>query len=291
MRIQWQNSSFDPVVFAGRNYIIKRDDLLLPIGGNKARKLYHLSKQDLSSIKSIVSFGGAQSNAMLALSQFCSAQDIQFNYYTRPVPGWLKKKPLGNLAAALDNDMQWHISDSGLPPDKTENGSLLIPQGISMPEAQLGIQKLAKEIEQYCDETNMTDIAVVLPSGTGATALYLQQHLTHTVYTIPCIGNADTLTALFQQQLPNTTRYPVIIGEKVSEKFRFDEPHIELLTLYQQLQEATGIEFELLYDAKAWLTLEHWECDKPIIYIHNGGTSGNASMLARYRRLGMLGNE
>ena len=287
MQIEWQRSTFDPISFAGRNYIIKRDDLLLPIGGNKARKLYHLSQQDLSNIKTIVSFGGAQSNAMLALSQFCKSQNIAFDYYTRAVPKWLKQKPLGNLAHALDNDMQWHISQSGFPPEVLDESKLLIPQGISMPEAELGIKKLAEEIQQYCAENGLGDSAVVLPSGTGATALYLQQHLTQTVYTVPCIGNAETLTALFKQLLPNAQRYPTIVFDASSELFRFGKPHIELLAIYQQLLEDTGIEFELLYDAKAWLTLINWPCDKPIIYIHNGGTSGNASMLARYKRLGM----
>ena len=287
MQIQWERSNFDSIVSAGRKYIIKRDDLLLPIGGNKARKLYHLSKQDLSKVSSIVSFGGAQSNAMLALSQFCKSQNIQFDYYTRAVPKWLKQKPLGNLANALDNGMQWYVNQSGLPPEDLDESKLLIPQGISMPEAELGIKKLAEEIQQYCSETGLEDIAVVLPSGTGATALYLQQHLIHTVYTIPCIGNAETLTALFNQLLPDAGRHPTILDEAETENFRFGEPHAELLAIYEQLLESTGIEFELLYDAKAWLTLLNWPCDKPIIYIHNGGTSGNASMLARYKRLGM----
>jgi 1-aminocyclopropane-1-carboxylate deaminase/D-cysteine desulfhydrase-like pyridoxal-dependent ACC family enzyme len=56
--------------------------------------------------------------------------------------------------------------------------------------------------------------------------------------------------------------------------------------MYQQLLAQTDIEFELLYDAKTWLVLQEWTCDKPILYLHNGGISGNASMLARYRRLG-----
>jgi 1-aminocyclopropane-1-carboxylate deaminase/D-cysteine desulfhydrase-like pyridoxal-dependent ACC family enzyme len=287
MQIEWQRSTFESIVYAGRKYIIKRDDLLLPIGGNKARKLYHLSQQNLSKVKNIVSFGGAQSNAMLALSQFCKFHNIQFEYYTRAVPKWLKQKPLGNLANALDNGMQWHINQFGLPPESLGESKLLIPQGISMPEAELGIKKLAVEIEQYCSKTGLEDIAIVLPSGTGATALYLQQRLSHTVYTIPCIGNAETLTSLFKQLLPAAEKYPTIIDNTETESFRFGEPHVELLNIYQELLKSTGIEFELLYDAKAWLTLINWQCDKPIIYIHNGGTSGNISMLARYKRLGM----
>lgn len=285
MQIEWDRSIFEPVRFAGRQYIIKRDDLLLPIGGNKARKLYHLSQQDLSTIDTIISWGGAQSNAMLALSQFCELQSIRFEYYTRPVPKWLKQKPLGNLAVALSCGMHWHIVESGHPPKSLPPASLLIPQGISMPEAESGIQKLAHEINDYCKAQGITDAAIVLASGTGATALYLQQHLKHTVYTVPCIGDTKTLTQLFNQQLPHAQRYPVILDDELTKKYRFGEPHPKLLSTYQKLLDETGIEFELLYDAKTWLTLNNWQCGIPIIYIHNGGISGNASMLARYRRL------
>lgn len=288
MNIEWDKSVFEPVHFAGRQYIIKRDDLLLPIGGNKARKLYHLSQQNLSDIDTIISSGGAQSNAMLAVSQFCQLQSIKFEYYTRPVPKWLSQTPVGNLASALSCGMNWQITKSGLPPEPVPCKSLLIPQGISMPEAELGIKRLAREIQNYCSEREIRDVAVVLPSGTGATALYLQQHLKQTVYTVPCIGDSETLTQLFKQQLPHATRYPTMLGSDLIKKYRFGEPDPDLLDMYQKLRDETGIEFELLYDAKTWLTLSNWPCDKPIIYIHSGGTSGNASMLARYRRLGLL---
>jgi len=287
MQIEWDRSVFEPVNFAGRQYIIKRDDLLLPIGGNKARKLAHFVQQDLSSTSKIISYGGAQSNAMLALAQFCELQSLTFDYFTRPVPNWLKTKPIGNLEQALKHGMNWHINQSGLPPENTDDNNLLIPQGISMPEAELGIKRLATEIINYCSEHEINDAVVVLPSGTGATALYLQQHLQQTVYTVPCIGNSETLVQFFKQQLPDAKRYPVILETEQSKVFRFGEPHPALLQVYLKLQKSTGIEFELLYDAKTWLSLTNWPCGTPIIYIHNGGTSGNPSMLARYRRLGL----
>lgn len=286
MQIEWEKSVFNPIIFAGRTYIIKRDDLLRPIGGNKARKLFALSQQDLSTIKSITSFGGAQSNAMLALAHFCALKHIRFDYYTRSVPKWLKQKPLGNLAHALNQGMHWHINSTGLPPDTPDKSILCIPQGISMPEAELGIKKLALEIENYCVQEEISELAIVLPSGTGATALYLQQHIKHTVYTVPCIGNSNVLMQFFKQQLPDAKQYPTILPEP-SQVFRFGEPHIELLSIYKALLASTGIEFELLYDAKTWLSLIDWQSDKTILYIHNGGVSGNASMLARYQRLGL----
>ena len=288
MKIHWQHSTIDSFNFAGRNYFVKRDDLLTPLNGNKARKLYGLlDALKLSNYQRVISHGGAQSNAMLAIAQLCQLLNIEFHYYTRTPPKWLKQTPNGNLKEALACGMQWHINDTGLPLETESSlGTLYIPQGIAMPEAELGIQKLAGEIKTFCDAQGLKDIAIVQPSGTGTTALYLQQHLPYSVYTVPCIGNSSTLTKLFKQLLPNATRYPVILD---SEKpYHFGQPYEELLEIHQSLNDASGIEFELMYDAKTWLVLKDWECDLPILYIHNGGVSGNSSMLARYRRLGFL---
>lgn len=285
--IDWQRSVIQAITVNGRDYFLKRDDLLVPISGNKARKLEGLLNQDLSDVQRLVSYGGSQSNAMLALAQLANLLDIRFDYYTRPVPKWLKTSPNGNLQAALSYGMHWHISDTDQPPadiaQTNDPHTRLVPQGIAMPEAAIGIKRLADEIQSFCDAQNIQDLAIVLPSGTGATALYLQQYLSHTVHTIPCIGDRKTLEKLFKQLEPHAKQYPEILDTQ--KRYHFGEPHAELLAMYQQLFEETGVEFELLYDAKAWLVLQEWACDKPILYLHNGGVSGNASMLARYRRL------
>ena len=288
MKIQWQHSTIDNFQFSGRQYFVKRDDLLTPLNGNKARKLYGLlERYDLSQYQRVISHGGSQSNAMLALAQLCQLLDVEFHYYTRPPPKWLKQTPIGNLKDALDCGMQWHINDTGQPESaEVTADTFLIPQGIAMPEAELGIEKLAEEIKAFCAEQALQDIAIVQPSGTGTTALYLQQHLPYTVYTVPCIGDAETLTQLFKKLLPDAKRYPVIIDSK--KPYHFGQPHVELLDIHQAIADASGIEFELMYDAKAWLVMKDWACDLPILYIHNGGVSGNSSMLARYRRLGYL---
>lgn len=285
IHINWQDSVTDTIRFSGQNYFLKRDDLLSPISGNKARKLHGLLQQDLNPVQQIISHGGAQSNAMLALAQLSQLLGIPFHYYTRPVPKWLSKNPLGNLRNALDYGMHWHITRDGLPPEseKIHGGKLLIPQGISMPEAQAGFKLLADEIELFCQSHALDDIAVVTPSGTGATALYLQQYLKHVVYTVPCVGNQTLLQGMFQRAVPKAIRYPVILDTKKS--YRFGELHPELLNTYHALLEETGVEFELMYDAKTWLALQEHTFNKPVLYLHNGGTSGNESMLARYHRL------
>lgn len=283
LQINWQDSVIQTIRFKNRDYFLKRDDLLTPISGNKARKLYGLLNTGFSGYQRLISHGGAQSNAMLALAQLCQMIDLPFHYYSRPVPKWLRQNPLGNLRAALDAGMQWHITDNGLPAQQAEPASLMIPQGISMPEAQSGLQRLAEEIEEFCQDKRIDKLSVVTPSGTGATALYLQKHLTHPVYTVPCVGDRDTLEKLFRQLLPDAERYPLILDSK--KRYHFGELHPELLAIYQDLLNSTGVEFELMYDAKTWLVLQDQAFDTPVLYLHNGGISGNESMLARYRRL------
>lgn len=285
--VNWQDSTIQTIRFDHQEYYIKRDDLLTPISGNKARKLYGLLETDLTQYQAVVSHGGAQSNAMLALAQMCNLLDLPFRYYTRPVPKWLKLKPLGNLRQALACGMHWEITPNGLPPENHQTTqSLYIPQGLAMPEAKPGLKLLATEIEEFCRTHNIPELSVVTPSGTGATALYLQQYLNHTVYTVPCIGDRQTLQQLFKEILPEAKRYPVILDTE--KRYHFGEPHSELLEIYYELLEATGIEFELMYDAKTWKILKEQAFDTPVLYIHNGGVSGNESMLARYRRLATL---
>mgnify|MGYP000188654815 FL=1 len=74
--IDWQRSVIQAITVNGRDYFLKRDDLLAPISGNKARKLEGLLNQDLSDVQRLVSYGGAQSNAMLALAQLANLLNI-----------------------------------------------------------------------------------------------------------------------------------------------------------------------------------------------------------------------
>ena len=92
----------------GKRLLLKRDDLFsldvagttLKLNGNKIRKLKSLERELLSSCKNIVvSYGGYQSNSMLALSNVVSAMNKQrsqdqhkldFFYFSKPIPKWLK---------------------------------------------------------------------------------------------------------------------------------------------------------------------------------------------------------
>ena len=162
---------------------------------------------------------------------------------------------------------------------------LLIRQGALQSESESGLKQLALEITEYAKQNAIHSYSVFIPSGTGASALYLQKHLpNNTIYTTNCIGSVDYLKQQFLSLELNDNIHPHILPKNA--KYIFGKPNLDLLNIYQELKSSTNIEFDLLYDPIGWLTLLEniAQIPKPIIYIHCGGTLGNKSMLSRYNR-------
>ena len=126
----------------GRNVYVKRDDVLKLYGsnisGNKARKMLslnnYISSIDFPSV--VVSYGGPQSNAMLALAAIVNYKNrelqqqsrqqqqqkhqdssssssnetkknkIRFVYYTKKLPKFLRQSPSGNYYRAITLGME-----------------------------------------------------------------------------------------------------------------------------------------------------------------------------------------
>ncbi|ETP44876.1 hypothetical protein F442_08577 [Phytophthora nicotianae P10297] len=327
---QWRQSPVTRVLFRDQRVHVKRDDVF-HLAGNKMRKMYYFVRQSDTFFADahLFSFGGSQSNAMLALAQLANARRMPFTYFSRELQ--LKDEIVeGNLALARTLGMR-HVQlqpdayhelvrtrdfaaflDSDLrPPSGTR--SLYVPQGAAFPEAQDGVKLLAEEINEYV-LAQCKQFSVVLPCGTGTTALYLSQHLHPEInlYAVPCVGDAAYLQQQFQQLIdedpslqPHTTLLPRILIPK--RKNRFGRLWWPLYDMYHEVLQETKVDFDLVYGAFAWHTLfsdpsvlgevlnrnkssvsyprhstRHDE--RELMYIHTGGTSGNVTMLARYTR-------
>ena len=127
----------------GRRVFIKRDDLLRlsgsQISGNKARKMLAINEVPAETFpRCVVSYGGPQSNSMLALAAVVNfknreligadkdpfqtiseedisldladgtnfSKDIRFIYYTKKLPKFLRNQPSGNLFRAMSLGME-----------------------------------------------------------------------------------------------------------------------------------------------------------------------------------------
>lgn len=73
-------------------------------------KIYNITNQKIK-ITHIVSYGSAQSNAMLALSLFAKFRKLNFIYFAHNIPPNLRENPYGNYEIALQNNAQIFTSN------------------------------------------------------------------------------------------------------------------------------------------------------------------------------------
>lgn len=216
-------SPIQKTVIQDRIVYIKRDDLLrLPesgISGNKARKMLSLNLIPLKNFpECLASYGGPQSNSMLALAAVVRSKKKRFVYYTKKIPRWLRATPSGNYlrakslgmeAVELSNEEYARCfgdeSARDLPPLNLDppafGSSVWVPQGGACGLAMCGVSRLANEIVSFWEqEQPFAPLAVCVPSGTCTTALFLHleiqklivgKKLDITVVCIPCVGGVD----------------------------------------------------------------------------------------------------
>ncbi|MDX8396710.1 MAG: 1-aminocyclopropane-1-carboxylate deaminase [Mariprofundaceae bacterium] len=280
-------------VFRGRQFYVKRDDKLDPwLSGNKYWKLYSLMQLPAQCYTRLISYGGTQSNAMLALAALCAKKSWEFHYTSKTVARHLKQHLTGNLKDALNFGMKLH---EVAPQDYESNVQklrnlqnpkhLLIAQGGADPIAQAGVNQLADEIKQWQQQNKLRQLNIVLPSGTGTTAYYLAKALPDlTIYTTAVVGDKAYLLCQIDQLGSRVKNLNILVPDK---KYHFAKPYSELMVMYKELLHA-GIEFDLIYGALMWQTLlQH--ADKlsgTVLYVHSGGLKGNITMFDRYKNKG-----
>ena len=283
--MKFTNSKTSEIFLNNQRYFVKRDDLLhSDFSGNKARKFYYFLKNDLQGIEKIISHGSNQSNAMYSLSVLCKLKNLKFDYYVSHLPDILSKNPNGNYKEALKNGMNLII---GEVPTSFQENELFIAEGGAIKEAKYGIEMLANEIKSWAKEQNIEakKLKIFLPSGTGTTALYLQQYLQFEVLTNSCVADDDYLKKQFFAL--EDKNHPTIL--KKDKKYHFGKLYIEFYLKHLELLKQTNIEFDLLYDSLGWIVFEEFvknlenKDDYIFLYIHQGGVLGNKTMIERYK--------
>jgi 1-aminocyclopropane-1-carboxylate deaminase/D-cysteine desulfhydrase-like pyridoxal-dependent ACC family enzyme len=278
-------SPISKIVLEGREFLVKRDELIDPhLAGNKYRKLYPLLQTPKEKLNKIISYGGTQSNAMLAIAKMCFDKGWEFVYYTKPISTTQKQQKFGNYFHALKLGMKHIEIEYERYKDfiasirlNLDEKTFIIDQGGAVVEADDGLKVLAKEIR----EQNPPIKALATPSGTGTTALYLALNMPeYKVYTTSCVGDVEYLKK--QMSALHTIPKNLIIL-KPQKKHHFAKPYPEFLDIYKKLLKC-GIEFDLLYAPGMWKVLLE-QTDEDILYIHSGGVTGNETMLKRYEKL------
>ncbi len=290
------NSPITEHHFNGHHFYLKRDDQLhSQFTGNKARKFMSLLTDEFPETKTLIGYGSPQANSLYSMAALASIRGWQFEFYVDHIPSWLIQKPIGNYRGALELDANIiETRSSGLHPRdyieqirKPDSSCLFVPEGGRSPIAELGVKQLGLEILEWVRmQPKQQEWSVALPSGTGTTALYLHKTLKPhgiNVITCPCVGGSHYLTEQFNEL--GESSHPEIL--ELENKHYFGHLYQQDYEIWNQLQDQTHIEFDLLYDPLMWRCLSTWlenENRPALIYIHQGGLLGNESMLPRYLR-------
>lgn len=264
-----------------RTIYIKRDDLLHPLfSGNKARKFASLLKEDLKD-KTLISYGGNQSNALQSLISLALLKGSRLIYFTTPFSKALLEQREGNFAYALSSGVVEFVQ-TPFPQQEahsfaTSNSQMLfIPQGGSVELAMEGMRELDRELRGQT--AHLHSPIFFYSSGIGTASIALAQYGLE-VYTALGAGKMEDLL----ERVNAYEKKPKILSSEFHTPF--GKPHAKVWEVYKAWREI-GVEFDLLYDCVLWVKiLENLEkfSQREIVFIHSGGLLGNITQEKRYR--------
>ncbi|MEZ9593689.1 pyridoxal-phosphate dependent enzyme [Shewanella sp. 10N.261.52.F9] len=297
------NSPVESIEFNGRHIFVKRDDLLSEtFSGNKARKFAYFLENEFPGKSVLIGHGSPVANSLYSMSALAKLKGVQLEFYVDHIAEQVINSTVGNYAAAVANGA--NIIDISKMADRQERSvieyieqkvlperddCLFVPEGGRCEYARYGVHHLAQEIITWSQAHNLLQLSVFLPSGTGTTAVFLNEYFVQhapgiQVFTCACVGDRQYLKQQFNLLVSDASMHPHIV--ELDKKYHFGKLYRPFYNMYYKLL-MTGIEFELLYDPLGWMCVEKLldsGLEQPMLYIHQGGLLGNATMLPRYQR-------
>lgn len=281
-------------ILPGISIDIKRDDLIHPvISGNKWRKLnYHLLKTVADKNNTIITFGGAFSNHLVATAKACQLNSIRSIGIVR---GTSIDRSNPTLSQCIEYGMEI------IPVSKEEYNERnnynyhdqwrlsypfahIVPEGGGGYPGVMGTMEIVKELEQEYDY-----ILCAVGTATTAAGLILSKPAKTKLLAVNVFKDSNDIAPMIRQQLQlvindeatlneYTNDYQVINGfggagyAKVSP---------ELKNFVLEFFQKTKIPLDLIYTGKAMMALYHLFEQKAIpanakvLFYHSGGLQGN----------------
>ncbi len=262
--------------------ILRLDKIHPVISGNKLFKLhYFLEQARQQSYTSILSFGGAYSNHLVATAYAC--KKLKFN-----CTGIVRGEETANLSHTLKACINWgmqlefvsrkryaEISQGAIK----QTNSFVIPEGGYHPLGAKG----ASLIMGLLPQRDITHICIATGTATTLAGLLLKAGATQTVVSIPVLkGFTDIKERL--QFLTGTNHYPNLTI--------FDEYHFggyakktgELINFMNELYKQYELPTDVVYTSKMMYAVfgkiknGFFAEGSNIVCIHTGGLQGNASL-------------
>lgn len=275
-------------------YLKREDQIHQYISGNKFRKLkYNIIEAKNSNYDRIVSFGGAFSNHIHALSFSCKLHKIPLHliirgeYHDNPTLAFVREMGaslefVDRTTYRLRNDVHYREMLS----DRFPN-SFLIPEGGSNNNALLGIKEMMQEIHE---QLNYQKINFCVSYGSGGTSIGMMK----------AMRAQDTLHIFPALKMPNfETEFKRKCDHlKVAPKnyFLHDGFHFggyakhtdELINYINNFKRKYQISLDPIYTGKLLFGVQNLleneiiNSKDPIIIIHSGGLQAIAGFNKRF---------
>ena len=271
----------------GVNVFVKREDLIHPLfGGNKWRKLkYNLEYCRENDITTLVTFGGAFSNHIVATAHACNHFDVKAVGIIR---GIYEDPDNPTLQAARSAGMElFHVSkeeyklkdNSPLIKETLDkcDEHFLVPEGGSNLYGRRGVMEMMNEIE----DLEMYDY-IFVAAGTGMTAAGIISSTTedNRVFVVNVLRNKGLGAVINNNLIGDPENYSVLHDYHQGGYAKVPD---NIISFNSSFWKKYGILLDPIYNAKAMYALFDMvdegklKPDSNVLYIHTGGLQGIAA--------------
>ena len=227
-----------------------------------------------------LNLGRGGSGLLPALARVCAARGSKLTFHTLPLPDWLRDEQYSYLARAEATgavEIVEHKETADFNAYRSEAaGPHVVPQGGQWADAEPGIVALADAIGAWwktrpgggldvprASREASRGLDVVLPAGTGTTALFLARHAPPGVriYAVPCNGNAQQLRSRMEYldaRSGGLQVYPRVLSPPQSHTVPLGKVSAAMLAAWRDAI-YHGCLLDLVYGPVAWSALEACE--------------------------------
>ncbi len=262
--------------------VLRLDQIHPVISGNKWFKLrYYIDEAVTSGKKTIVTFGGAWSNHIIATAAACKMQGLSA---TGIIRGEEPPALSATLHAAKKLGMTFYFisrkdfAEKLIPPGLNKNENYFINEGGFGETGARG----AASITSLFKQEDYTHICCAVGTGTMMAGL-INSGLPHQKFTgISVMKNNKTLNAAIRSLLHDRNRSFDLLHEYHHGGYAKTTP--ELIRFMNDCYTRSGIPSDIVYTGKLFFAVDdlagknYFPPASRILLIHSGGLQGNASL-------------
>ncbi len=262
--------------------VLRLDKIHPLVSGNKWFKLrYYLEDAQLKGKKTIVTYGGAWSNHLLATAAACKINNfscygiIRGEEATTHSPTLINAKELGMQLIFVSRE---EYRAGNIPPYLGNDDNYFIPEGGYGIKGAEG----AATILDYCSRENYSHICCGAGTGTMTAGLIINSLPSQKVISISVLKNNFTLEGEIKQLVADKEKSFQLIHD-----YHFGgyaNYKSELIDFMNQFYRDTAIPSDFVYTGKIFFAItdlisnNFFPEGSRLLIIHSGGLQGNASL-------------